>query len=91
MQTKCPNCSTTVKSSGDAWEIIGGPCLELAGTYWMKHAEFCPTLSKIAQPDVLLPGITDRLKVQNEIVRLRVVPRTPQGRGTLQKFGLKKR
>ena len=59
MQTKCPKCSTAVKSNGSDWEIIGGPCVDLAGTHWLLYAEYCPTLSKIAEPDVLLPGATD--------------------------------
>jgi hypothetical protein len=49
------------------------PALELAGTYWMKQPEFCPTLSKIAEADVLLPGTADRTEVEAEIVRLRLV------------------
>jgi hypothetical protein len=70
MQTKCPKCSTSVKSNGSDWEIIGGPCVELAGTHWLLYAEYCPTLSKIAEPDVLLPGATDRVEVEAEIIRL---------------------
>jgi hypothetical protein len=70
MQTKCPKCSTAVKSNGPDWEIIGGPCVELAGTHWLLYAEYCPTLSKIAEPDVLLPGATDRVKVEAEIIRV---------------------
>jgi hypothetical protein len=70
MQTKCPNCSTAVKSHAGGWEIIGGPCLELAGTHWMRHPEFCPTLSGVAEPDVLLPGATERNDVEAEIIRV---------------------
>jgi hypothetical protein len=70
MQTKCPNCSTAVKSNGGNWEIIGGPCLELAGTHWMRNPEFCPTLSEVAEPDVLLPGATERNDVEAEIIRV---------------------
>jgi hypothetical protein len=33
MQTRCPKCSTMVKSTGpDQWEIINGFCPELSGT-----------------------------------------------------------
>lgn len=70
MQTKCPKCTTAVRSDGPDWEIIGGPCIELAGTYYLQHAEFCPILSKVAEPDVLLPGATDRVKVEAEIIRV---------------------
>jgi hypothetical protein len=71
MQTKCPNCSTTIKSDGPhTWEIIGGPCVALAGTHWMNNAEFCPTLSKIAEPDVLLPGSTEHTEIEAEIIRI---------------------
>jgi hypothetical protein len=78
MQTKCPKCSTAVKSNGSDWEIIGGPCVELAGTHWLLYAEYCPTLSKIAEPDVLLPGATDRIKVEAEIIRVQF-PNAPDG------------
>jgi hypothetical protein len=70
MQTKCPKCSTSVKSNGAAWEIIGGPCVELAGTHWLNNAEFCPILSEVAEPDVVLPGATQRVEVEAEIVRV---------------------
>jgi len=36
----------------------------------MKNAEFCPILSKIAEPDVLLPGATERAELEAEIIRL---------------------
>jgi hypothetical protein len=78
MQTKCPKCSTAVKSNGTDWEIIGGPCVELAGTHWLLYAEYCPTLSKIAEPDVLLPGATDRVEVEAEIIRVQF-PTAPDG------------
>jgi hypothetical protein len=70
MQTKCPKCSTAVRSNGTDWEIIGGPCVELAGTYYLRNPEFCPTLSKIAEPDVILPGAQERAKVEAEIIRV---------------------
>jgi hypothetical protein len=76
MQTKCPNCSTAVRSDGANWEIIGGPCVELAGTHWLHHAEYCPILSKVAEPDVVLPGATDRSKVEAEIIRVQF-PKLP--------------
>jgi hypothetical protein len=72
MQTKCPNCSTAVKSTGESWEIIGGPCLELAGTYYLCSAEYCPTLSKIVEPDVILPGTPHRPKVEAEVIRMQI-------------------
>ena len=73
MQTKCPNCTVAVRSDGSRWEIIGGPCPELAGTHWLNNPEYCPTLATVARPDVVLPGATERVTVEAEIVRMRVV------------------
>ena len=39
----------------------------------MKNAEFCPTLSKVAEPDVLLPGTTARTEIEAEIIRIHTV------------------
>ena len=36
----------------------------------MRHPEFCPTLSEVAEPDVLLPGATERNDVEAEIIRV---------------------
>jgi hypothetical protein len=44
--------------------------VELAGTHWLNHAEFCPVLSQVAEPDVVLPGATDRVEVEAEIIRV---------------------
>jgi hypothetical protein len=60
MQTRCPRCTTIVRSNGKDWEILNGACSELSGTEWKDNPEFCPTLSHVVQPDVLLPGITSR-------------------------------
>jgi hypothetical protein len=55
------------------WEILNGACSELSGTKWKDNPEFCPTLSHVVEPEVLLPGITSRASVQEEIERLRIV------------------
>jgi hypothetical protein len=73
MQTRCPRCSTTVKSDGTRWEILNGPCPELLGTQWRNSPEFCPTLSQVAEPDVTLPGVSNRVAVEAEISLVRVV------------------
>ena len=54
--------------------------MELAGTHWLLYAEYCPTLSKIAEPDVLLPGATDRIQVEAEIIRVQfpTAPNNPR-------------
>jgi hypothetical protein len=49
-----------VRSNGKDWKILNAACPELAGTEWKDNPEFCPTLSHVVQPDVLLPGITSR-------------------------------
>jgi hypothetical protein len=49
-----------VRSNGKDWEILNAACSELSGTEWKDNPEFCPTLSHVVQPDVLLPGITSR-------------------------------
>jgi hypothetical protein len=36
----------------------------------MKNAEFCPTFSKVAEPDVLLPGSTERTEIEAESIRI---------------------
>jgi hypothetical protein len=73
MQTRCPRCTTIVKSNGKDWEILNGACSELSGTKWRDNPEFCPTLSHVVEPEVVLPGITSRASVQEEIERLRIV------------------
>jgi hypothetical protein len=63
-----------VKSAGpNQWEIISGACPELSGTQWSNKPEFCPTLSQVAEPDITLPGAWNRVAVQAEIDRIRVV------------------
>jgi hypothetical protein len=70
MQTCCPNCSSIVKTSdGVHWTISNGACPELAGTRWSDRPEYCPTLSQVAQPDVILPGLANREAVVAEIAR----------------------
>jgi len=71
MQTRCPKCTTMVKSAGSRWEIIKGLCPELSGTQWTGKPEYCPILSQIAEPDVALPGASNRVAVQAEIDRAR--------------------
>lgn len=79
MQTRCPNCTSIVRTSdGAGWIIINGACPELAGTRWGKHLEFCPTLAQVAQPDVTLPGIADRDAVLAEIAGSKRAPRAQQ-------------
>jgi hypothetical protein len=73
MQTKCPKCTTMVKSNGTEWEILNGACPELSGTRWKNNPEFCPTLSQVAEPDIVLPGVINRDAVQTEIEQNRVV------------------
>jgi hypothetical protein len=72
MQTCCPKCSTIVKSAGNAWEIINGACPELARTQWNGRPEYCPVLSVVVEPDVVLPGVAERPAIQAEIDRVRV-------------------
>ena len=55
------------------WAIINGACPELPGTEWESKPEFCPTLSHVVQPEIVLPGIASRAAVQEEIERVRVV------------------
>jgi hypothetical protein len=62
-----------VKSIGAQWVIINGPCLELSGTQWNDRPEFCPTLSQVVEPDVTLPGARNRVAIQAEIDRMRVL------------------
>ena len=69
MQTGCPKCKTMVRSNGFDWEILSGPCLDLAGTKWENRAELCPTLAQVAEPEVVLPGVTFRSEVIAEIER----------------------
>lgn len=73
MQTRCPKCTTMVRSNGTDWEILNGACLELSGTEWKNKPEFCPTLSQVAEPEVVLPGVASRIAVQAEIERARIV------------------
>jgi hypothetical protein len=47
--------------------------VDLAGTQWAHKPEFCPTLTEVAQPDVVLPGIAAREIVLAEIAQTRVV------------------
>ena len=77
MQTRCPKCTTIVKANGTDWAIINGACPELSGTEWENKPEFCPTLSHVVQPEIVLPGIANRAAVQEEIERVRVVKVRP--------------
>jgi hypothetical protein len=72
MQTRCPNCTSIVKTQdGVTWKIVNGACPELAGTRWKDKPEFCPTLSQIAQPEVALPGLGNREAVVAEIRQIK--------------------
>jgi hypothetical protein len=73
MQTRCPKCTSIVRSTGTSWEILNKGCVDLAGTRWADQPEFCPTLSHIVQADVILPGVADREVVLAEIAQVRVV------------------
>jgi hypothetical protein len=73
MQTRCPKCTTIVRSNGAEWKILSGGCPELSGTEWKESPEFCPTLSQVVEPEVVLPGITHRAAVQKEIERAAIV------------------
>jgi len=75
MQTRCPKCTTIVRSNGTEWKILNGGCPELSGTRWKDNPEFCPTISRVVEPDVALPGITYREAVQDEIERARAESR----------------
>jgi hypothetical protein len=72
MQTRCPKCTTMVRSNGSDWIILNGDCPELSGTKWKNSPEFCPILSAVAVPDVALPGVAIRAAVQLEIERIRI-------------------
>jgi hypothetical protein len=58
-----------VRSKGADWEILNGCCPELSGTKWKDNPEFCPTISRIVEPEIVLPGITNRAVIQEEIDR----------------------
>ena len=73
MQTRCPKCTSTVRTTGASWEILNKGCVDLAGTRWADRPEFCPTLSDVVQAEVTWPGIADRDAVLAEIVQGRVV------------------
>ena len=73
MQTRCPKCTTVVRSNGTKWEILNGACPELSGTEWKNNPEFCPILSQVAEPEVVLPGVINRATVQAEIERIGIV------------------
>jgi hypothetical protein len=62
-----------VRSSGSKWEILNGFCPELAGTSWLGKPEYCPVLSVVVEPDVILPGVAIRAEVQAEVDHLKVV------------------
>ena len=73
MQTCCPKCSTIVKSTGTDWEIINSSCPALIGTPWSGQPEYCPVLSVVVEPDVVLPGVAVRTVVQAEIDHAKVL------------------
>jgi hypothetical protein len=61
-----------VRTTGPTWQILKGSCPELSGTQWYDKPEFCPILSRIAEPDVILPGTVIRDEVEAEILKVRV-------------------
>jgi hypothetical protein len=61
-----------VRSNGTDWEILNDACPELSGTQWKNNPEFCPTLSQVAEPDIVLPGVASRTTVHAEIERIRI-------------------
>ena len=73
MQTGCPKCSTIVKSAGSTWKILNGSCTELIGKPWSGKHEYCPILSLVVEPDVILPGLASRTEVQADVDRLKTV------------------
>jgi len=73
MQTRCPKCTSTVRTTGASWEILNVGCVDLAGTRWAGKPEFCPTLSYVVQAEVTLPGIADHDAVMADIVQGRIV------------------
>ena len=48
-------------------------CPDLIGTQWEGSPQFCPTLTVVAEPDMILPGVTIRARVQAEIDVSKVV------------------
>jgi hypothetical protein len=60
MQTRCPKCSTTVRSCGSEWTISHPGCTDLLGTQWAGRPEYCPLLSTVVAADVALPGLATR-------------------------------
>ncbi|WP_456712081.1 hypothetical protein [Bradyrhizobium sp. USDA 4353] len=60
-------------NDGVTWEILNKGCVELVDTPWADKPEFCPTLSQVTEPEVALPGVTNRSAVLAEIERRKVV------------------
>ena len=77
MQTRCPICTTIVRSNGTEWQILNGACPDLPGTEWENKPEFCPTLSRVVEPEIVLPGVASRAAVQEEIERARIIEARP--------------
>ena len=61
-----------MKSTGTDWEIINSSCPALIGTPWSGQPEYCPVLSVVVEPDVVLPGVAVRTTVQAQIDRIKV-------------------
>jgi hypothetical protein len=62
---------------GTDWQIINAGCLELSGTQWASRPEFCPTMSHVAEPEVVLPGVASRDAVHAEIDLIKIVKVRP--------------
>jgi hypothetical protein len=57
------------------WHRLENPqwrCPELTATEWKNNPEFCPTLSQVVEPEVILPGVASRAAVQEAIERVRI-------------------
>jgi hypothetical protein len=79
MQTRCPKCDSIVQSSEGKWLIMNAGCTDLVHTRWRDHPEYCPTLSHVVEPEVILPGVTARSAVLAEITRGSSNPQSDAG------------
>ena len=66
-----------MRAAGREWKILNRSCPELVGTQWNGKPEYCPVLSIVAEPDVVLPGVANRADVQAEIDRAEVLKAQP--------------
>jgi hypothetical protein len=59
---------TDIQIKGRDWEILNGTCLALSGTAWKDDLEFCRTLSHVAEPEVVFPGVATRALVRRKLI-----------------------